>query len=114
MLGKVSRVARGATSVRTLTTYEMVSMGLDSGSTSDKHRASNPVTASILVIRECSIPFVTELWISVSCTVVNLKATNSIPFLSGCFHGGRAVEAKRLGGGGGVFGLSWNSIASGS
>ena len=76
--------------MHTLTTYEMVSMGFDSCSTSDKHRASNPTTTSTLEILTCSIPFVTELWISVSCVTVNLNATNSVAFLPGCSHGGVA------------------------
>ena len=74
--------------VHTLTTYEMVSMGLDSGSTSVKHHASNPTTVSTLDIFKYSIPFVTELWISASCVAVNRNATNSIAFLSGLSHGG--------------------------
>jgi len=114
MLGEVNRIARGAVNVRTLTTYEMVSMGLDSGPISDKHRASNPVTMSILVIFECSIPFVAEVWISVSCAVVNLNATNSISFLSGCFHGGGTGESKRPWTGEAIFNGSANLIASGS
>jgi len=82
--------AGGATNARTLITYEMVSIGLDSGSTSDKQRASNPTTISALAILRCFIPFVTDLWISVSCAAVNLNATNSIAFLSGRSHGGGA------------------------
>ena len=74
----------------TSTTYETVSMGLDSGSTSDRHCASNAITRPALVILRCFAPFVTELWISVSCVAVNLNATNSIAFLSGCSHGGGA------------------------
>ena len=72
----------------------MLLMGLDSGSTSDEHRASNPTTVSILVILGFSIPFVTELRISVSCVAVNLNATNSMGFLSGCLHVGGANRSK--------------------
>ena len=42
-----------------LIAYEMVSMGLDSGSTSDRHRTSGPTTVSTPEILRCSIPFVT-------------------------------------------------------
>ena len=63
---KISQVAGEATNERTLTTYEMVSMGLDSGSTSERHRASNPITTSTLVTVGCPVPFATQLRISVS------------------------------------------------
>ena len=65
-----------------------MSMGLDSGSTSDIHRASNATTTSTLVILDSFIPFVKELRISVSCVAVNLNATNSIAFLSARSQGG--------------------------
>ena len=103
-----------ARNVRTLTRYEMVSMGLDSGSTSDKHRASNPTTVSILVIFVPSVPFVTEFWISVSCVSVNLNATNSGALHSGCSHGSGADRSTRWKSGEGAFNSSGNLIASGS
>ena len=91
---RISRVAGEATNGRTLTTYETVSTGPDSGSTSDKHRASNPTTISTLVILRLFIPFVTELWISVSCLAVNLNATNSsLPLGSFPWRWGRQVVA---------------------
>ena len=99
---------------RTLIRYEMVSMGLDSDSTSDKHRASNPTTVSILVILGFSIPFFTEPWTSSSCAAVSLNATNSIAFLSGCSHGGGADGSTRSKSGEGAFDGSGNFIASGS
>ena len=93
-------------SPRTLTICEMVSMGLDSGSTSDKHSASNPTTISTLDIFRCSIPFVTALWIPVTCAAVNLNPTNSIASPSGC---------PRIGGAGdGAPDGTMNLMASGS
>ena len=111
--GKISQVEERQVNARTLITYEIVSMGLDSGSTSDKHRASNPTTGSALDILRCSIPFATVLWISVSCVAVNLNVTNSIALLSGLFHDG--VSGSSRGKIGWVaFGDSVNVIASGS
>ena len=99
---------------RTSIRYEMVSMGLHPGSTSDKHRVNNPTIVSVLVILGCSIPFVTELWISVSCVSFILNATNSGALHSGCSHGGGTDGSIRTKSGEGGFNGSANLIASGS
>ena len=58
-------------------------MGLDSGSTSDRHRASNPTTTSTFDTPGRFVPFVIELWISASWVAVSL-----IPMNSSGPHGG--------------------------
>jgi len=56
---EISRVAGEVANERTSIAYVMVSMGLDLGSTSDRHCTSNPTTISTLVTLGCPVLFAT-------------------------------------------------------